>query len=129
MRMSFVYEIALTGAQSQSDEARGWLSSALAETSARHAGLRTLDAYRPADGTHDPYNKDEGPPLLIVIAEFETVEALRDGAEALAQGLAHLPPALNASVTAMERRFYPVVDQVTHGTLPTSISYDVRSRH
>src|SRR5262245_66149475 len=129
MQMSFVYEIALTGPQPQADKARGWSRGALAEASARHAAPMTLDVYRPADGTHDPYNKDEGPPLLIVIAEFETLEDLRDGAEALVKGLAHLPPALNASVTAMERRFYPVVDQVTHGTLPTSISYDVRSRH
>jgi hypothetical protein len=124
--MSLVCEIAVTGNESQADDARGWLDHGIGAVKAGRADLMTLDVYRPVGGTHDPYNKDEGPPLLIAVAEFDTIDALREGAFALEQGFAKLPHGTKATMTTMERRFYPVADQATPGPLAAPFSYVVR---
>ena len=125
-RMSFVYEIALTGDQAHSDRVKTWLGSGLARANMTIPGLSALDVYRPVAGTRDPYNKDESPPLLIVVAEFQAVDALRPAAPALEQGLAILPPGVEATLTAMERRFYPIADEAGPPPPKAPFSYVVR---
>jgi hypothetical protein len=126
--MPFVYELALSGAAAEAASAAAWFDAGPAEAWARIAGLSALDVYRPVAGTEDPYNKDDGPPLLIAIAEFASAEALAGAAPRLDLSLASLPLATRATFTPMERKFYPVAGQTTPGPLRAPFSYVVRYR-
>jgi hypothetical protein len=89
--MTFVHEIAFTGASGAAASALRWFDAELAQALSGLANLSALDLYRPVGGTHDPYNKDEGPPLLIAVAEFPSRDALETAAAALERDLAHMP--------------------------------------
>jgi uncharacterized protein (TIGR02118 family) len=126
--MTFVYEIVLTGAAASADQVRAWFDAQPAPMLKRLPGLSALDLYRAVDGTDDPYNKDEGPPLLLAVAEFQTHDALSGAAMALEQALARLPVGVDAAVTAMERHFYPVGGETAPAPLRAPFSYVVRYR-
>jgi hypothetical protein len=124
--MSFVAEIALTGGFEMTEPVQAWLTAGATQTCREQRGISALDVYRPAGGTHDPYNKDEGPPLVIVVVEFQVIDALKAAVPALEQALAQLPAGITATVTPMERRFYPVVGETAPGLLQAPFSYVVR---
>jgi uncharacterized protein (TIGR02118 family) len=124
--MAFVHEVVLTGAPAMAEAASAWFATRAAPRWRDLAGVSALDLYRPVDGTHDPYNKDEGPPLLIVVVEFPTREALISAAPALERELDHLPPGVRATLTPMERRFYAVAGETGPGPLRAPFSYVVR---
>lgn len=124
--MSFVHEIALTGDMAQVEPARAWFRAGPAAFLAKLPGLSACDLYRPVDGTHDPYNKDEGPPPLIVLAEFQSRDDLTAAVPAFEQGLAQLPAGIGATATAMQRRFYPVAGEAVPGPLRAPFCYVVR---
>jgi hypothetical protein len=126
--MAFVYELALSGAATEAASANAWFDAGPAQAWARIAGLSALDLYRPVGGTDDPYNKDDGPPLLIAVAQFASREALEAAAPRLDLPLAGLPLATRATFTPMERKFYPVAGQTTPGPLQAPFSYVVRYR-
>jgi uncharacterized protein (TIGR02118 family) len=123
--MAFVHEIALTGAPAMAQASSKWFANA-ADRWCELAGISALDCYRPVDGIHDPYNRDEGPPLLLVVAEFHIRAALSSAVPALARELAHVPAGTRATVTPMERRFYSVADEAAPGPLRAPFSYVVR---
>ena len=126
--MPFVYELALTGAVTETGSANAWFDAGPAQAWARIPTLSALDVYRPAEGTDDPYNKDEGPPLLIAVAEFASADALVAATPMLDQSLAGLPLGTNATFTPMERKFYPIVGESAPGPLRAPFSYVVRYR-
>jgi hypothetical protein len=126
--MAFVYELALSGAASEAASATAWFDAGLAQAWARIAGLSALDVYRPVEGTEDPYNKDDGPPVLIAVAEFANAAALAAAAPQLELSLAGLPLATRATFTPMERKFYPVAGETVPGPLRAPFSYVVRYR-
>ena len=123
--MSLVHEIALAGSQTDEAAAMNLLDVLRAERWAQQAPS-ALDIYRPVGGTQDPYNKDEGPPLLIIMAEFHSIDACNAAVPVLEQALADLPSSVSATVTAMERRFYPVAGETAAGPLRAPFSYVVR---
>jgi hypothetical protein len=124
--MTFVHEIALTGLQTRQAAALTWLDATRAQRWAPLPGRSALDVYRPVGGTRDPYNKDEGPPLLIVMAEFQSIDACNAAVPALEQALANLPSGIGVTITAMERRLYPVAGEDAPGPLRAPFSYVVR---
>ena len=124
--MSFIAEIALTGGYEMTEPVQGWLTTGATQAWPGQRGCSVLDVYRPAGGTHDPYNKDEGPPLLILVAEFQTIDSLTAAVPAFERGLAKLPAGVAATITAMERRFYPVAGDTAPGALQAPFSYVVR---
>jgi hypothetical protein len=121
--MAFVYEIAFTGAPDATEPARRLFDGGQVRTL---SGLSALDLYRPAGGTHDPYNKDEGPPLLIAVADFQARDALEPATAVFEQVLGRLPAGVTATITPMERRFFPVAGEATPGPLQAPFSYVVR---
>jgi hypothetical protein len=126
--MPFVYEFALSGAATEAASATAWFDAGPVQAWGRIAGLSALDVYHPAEGTDDPYNKDDGPPLLIAVAEFASAETLQAAAPRLDLSLAGLPLATRATFTPMERKFYPVAGETTPGPLRAPFSYVVRYR-
>jgi hypothetical protein len=126
--MPFVYELALSGAATEAATAAAWFDAGPAEAWMRIRGLSALDLYRPVEGTEDPYNKDDGPPLLIAVAEFASSDALAAAAPQLELPLAGLPLATRATFTPMERKFYPVAGETTPSPLRAPFSYVVRYR-
>jgi hypothetical protein len=60
--------------------------------------------------------------------EFQAVDGLSTAMPVLEQGLANPPPGIAASITAMERRFYPVDGEGAPGPLRAPFSYVVRYR-
>ena len=126
--MPFVYELALTGAATQAGSAYAWFDAGLAEAWARIPSLSALDVYRPVEGSEDPYNKDDRPPLLIAVAELASAEALSAATPRLDQRLVSLPLGTRATFTPMERKFYPVAGESAAGPLRAPFSYVVRYR-
>ena len=75
--MSWVYEIALRGAPQASEALRTGLSSGPRQAFAALSGLTSFDLYTPAEGTpHDPYNHDGAGPLMMLMLEFASRDAL-----------------------------------------------------
>jgi hypothetical protein len=126
--MPFVYELVLTGAATEAGSANAWFDAGPAEAWARIPSLSTLDVYRPVEGSEDPYNKDDRPPLLIAVAAFASAEALTAAAPRLDQSLAALPLGIRATFTPMARKFYPVAGESAPGPLRAQFSYVVRYR-
>jgi hypothetical protein len=124
--MPFVFELALTGAATEAGSAQAWFDAGPAQAWPKIANLSALDVYRPVEGTQDPYNKDDGPPLLIAVAEFPTAAALAAATPALDKTLAGLPLGTDATLTAMERKLYPVAGESAPGPLRAPFSYVVR---
>jgi hypothetical protein len=124
--MSFVYEIAFRTAPGAAEPASHWFNAELVGALCNLANLAALDVYRPVGGTHDPYNKDEGPPLLIAVPEFQTRNALDGATAALERMLAHMPAGIGVTITAMGRCFYPVDGEAAAGPLRAPFSYVVR---
>jgi hypothetical protein len=126
--MPFVYELALTGAATETGSANAWFDVGPSQAWARIPSLSALDVYRPVAGTEDPYNKDDAPPLLIAVAAFANADALAAATPMLDQSLGGLPLGTHATLTPMERKFYPVAGERAPGPLRAPFSYVVRYR-
>jgi len=124
--MSFIHEIAFRTSPGVTEPAPPWFDAELVLALRNLADLSALDLYRPVGGTHDPYNKDEGPPLLIAVTEFRSRDALEAATPAVERTLAQFPAGIGATITAMERCFYPVDGETTAGPLRAPFSYVVR---
>ncbi len=80
-----------------------------------------------SEGTEDPFNKDEGPPLLIAMRGIRKRRTLwTAAAPQLELALAALPLGVRVTVTPMERKFYPVAGETAPAPLRAPFSYVVR---
>lgn len=125
--MAWVLEIACNGSSALSAAVSAWFRAGPAKSWAELPGLSALDTYVMVEnGAHDPFNNDKVGPLLIAMPEFGSVEALTSACGAIEQGLSQLPAGVNATVTAMERKFYSVGQQTAPEPLRAPFSYVVR---
>jgi hypothetical protein len=127
--MSWTYEITLRGAPDRGAGLQRWLEADAQEIFAGLPGLACLDLYTPADGpAHDPYTNDGAGPLMMLMLDFATRDALAAavaGGSVRAAGDA-LAPDIDATGTAFERRFYPAGEDATPAPLRAPFSYVVR---
>lgn len=124
--LSFTFEIVLRGAQDRAAALQKLLETELGDTLAGLTGLRHLDVYMPVDGqARDPYNNDVGGPLMMLIADFASGDALTVAQARLSAVFAPVP-GVAATGTALERRFYPVGEDVAPAPLQAPFSYVVR---
>jgi hypothetical protein len=126
--MGFTYEIALCGTPDQAAVWQSRLTTDLTDALAGLTDLLSVDVYTPFDGhTHDPYNNDGRGPLMMLMLDFATIDAL---AAAITGGRLAAPFVLargiTAAGTAFERRFYPVGEDATPTPLQAPFSYVVR---
>jgi uncharacterized protein (TIGR02118 family) len=126
--MSWTYEIALRGAPERGADLQTWLEGAR-DRYAGLQGLACLDVYRPADAqARDPYLNDGAGPLLMLMLDFTSRDALAaavaGGAITAAGGA--LAPDIAATGAAFERRFYPVGVDAAPAPLQAPFSYVVR---
>jgi hypothetical protein len=126
--MSWTYEIALRGAPERGADVRAWLETA-ARAYGSLPGLACLDVYTPAgDEVRDPYNKDGAGPLMMLMLDFASRDALAGAVAggAIAAPVGALAPGITATGAALERRFYPVGADAAPATLRAPFSYVVR---
>ncbi len=125
--MALVYEIAFTGDPARTNALRDWFDAGPAETWPRLPELTALDIYRPAeDGAHDPFSVDANGPLLVAMCEFHQRDAYAEARSALEQSLRSLLPGIGVTLSALQRRFYPVAGESSPTPLQASFSYVVR---
>ena len=113
--MSWVYEIALRGEPHQAEALRKWFEDGIRAAYAGLPGLASFDLYMPDAGTsRDPYNNHSSGPLMLLMLDFVSRDAL---AKATASGAIAAPvrgralrAALGVAATgeAFARRFFPV---------------------
>jgi uncharacterized protein (TIGR02118 family) len=127
--LSWTYEIALRGAPGREPGLQTWLHTCAHETFAGLPGLACLDLYMPAGGpAKDPYVHDGAGPLMVLMLDFATRDALAaaiagDRIMAAADALA---PDIAGTGMAFERRFYPAGGDATPAPLLAPFSYVVR---
>ena len=124
--MGWICEIAFAGDAGDSAPLAGWLPAA--DQLGIVEGIISLDAYSPAEEeARDPHNPREHPPLLMLVADFESRDGLRKAMTGgvLAGLLAAVPPRIRATASALKREFYPVEGR-SPGTLAAPVSYVVR---
>src|ERR1700730_18609758 len=126
--MGFFCPIEVRGDPAAAGSASGWFDDGPRETWLQLPQLASFDVYVPADGpAHDPFVDDGAGPLMLVTLDFVTVGALRAAlsGDAIADAVSRLPAGVGATVTALERRDYPVAGQSTAGPLAAPFSYVV----
>jgi hypothetical protein len=127
--MSSTYEIAFRGPPEQRAGLQMWPEAQACDACAGLPGLASLDLYMPADGSAlDPYNDDGAGPLMMLMLDFASRDALT---AAVARGrimaaAGALAPDIAVTGTALERRFYPVGEDETPAPLQAPFSYVVR---
>jgi hypothetical protein len=127
--MGFVCEIAVRGDPAAAGLAGPWFDGGPRETWLQLPQLASFDVYVPADAAaRDPFVDDGAGPLMLVTLDFTSVGALRAAlsGDAIADAASRLPAGMSATVTALERRYYPVAGQSTVGLLAAPFSYLVR---
>jgi hypothetical protein len=131
--MSWVYEIALRGEPHQSDALLRWFEDGVRAAYAGLPGLANFDLYTPEAGTsRDPYNTHSSGPLMLLMLDFVSRDALAKAADggAIAAPLRDraLRSALGIAATgaAFARRFYPVGEGTAPAPLEAPFSYVVR---
>jgi len=127
--MSWIYEITLRGEPDQHAGLQAWLETGARETLAALPGLACLDLYTPADGpAGDPYNNDGAGPLMMLMLDFASRDALAAtvAAGGIVAAAGALAPDIAATGTAFECRFYPVGGDTAPAPLLAPFSYVVR---
>jgi hypothetical protein len=130
--MSWTYEIALRGAPHQAAVLQRWMDGDASASFGALPGLANLDVYTPAAGTtRDPYNNDGSGPLMLLMLDFASRDALAGaaGSGAIAAPLRGVASDIAATGAAFERRFYPVGDGAKAAPLQAPFSYVVRYHH
>ncbi len=127
--MSWTYEIVLRGLPERRAGLQVWLETRARDACVGLPGLARFDLYTPADSpASDPYNDDRAGPLMMLMLDFASRDAL---AAAVASGrikeaAAALAPDIAVAGTALERQFYPVGEDETPAPLQAPFSYVVR---
>ena len=130
--MSWTYEIALRGAPEQAAALHAWLENGAHESFAGLPGLASFDLYTPAAGTsRDPYNNDGSGPLMMLMLDFVSRNALAAaaGGGAIAASVRDVASNTAATAAAFERRFYTVGEGTAPAPLQAPFSYVVRYHH
>jgi hypothetical protein len=125
--MGWVYEIAFTGDRALAEPLWLRLNDTLVREWSRLPGLTALDIYRAIDdAARDPFNDDKDGPLLLAVPEFATAAQLAAARPAIEQALTALPAGVDVTVSALERKFYPVGEEASPAPLSAPFSYVVR---
>lgn len=127
--MSWTYEVALRGEADQRAGVQAWLETHARETCTVLPGLAHFDLYTPADGSsRDPYNDHSSGPLMMLMLDFVSRDALAAAVESgrIVAAVDALAPDVAATGAAFERRFHPVGGVATPAVLRASFSYVVR---
>lgn len=128
--MAFVFEVSCSGPSALSGAMLGALSdwcAIIPASLSQVSGLSALDIYEmTTDGANDPFNHDKTGPLRMIMPEFESLDALLSARGAVERSLSQLPAGVTATMTAMERVFYPVGAQTRPEPLRAPFSYMVR---
>lgn len=127
--MNWTYEIALRGPPGHKSAVQAWLETAGRDGCAGQPGLACLDVYTPAEGrTRDPYHDGDAGPLMMLMLEFATRDALAAAVAGggIAAAVGALGPDIAATGAAFERRFYPVSEDEAPAPLEAPFSYVVR---
>jgi hypothetical protein len=130
--MSWTYEIALRGAPHHAAVLQQWMDGGASKSFASLPELANFDVYTPAEGTsRDPYNNDHSGPLMLLMLDFASRDALAGaaGSGAIAAPLRDVASDIAATGAAFERRFYPVGDGTQAAPLQAPFSYVVRYHH
>jgi hypothetical protein len=130
--MSWTYEIALRGEPHQAAHMQTWFEGGAGKTYSGLPGLASFDLYTPAAGTsRDPYNHDGSGPLMLLMLDFTSREALAAaaGSGAITAPLRDPTPGIAATGAAFERLFYPVGESTKPAGLQAPFSYVVRYHH
>lgn len=134
--MSWVYEIALRGETRQAEALLKWFENGVRAAYAGLPGLASFDLYTPDAGTsRDPYNTHSSGPLMLLMLDFVSRDAL---AKAAASGAIAAPvkdralrSALGTAATgeAFARQYFPVGEGTSSAPLEAPFSYVVRYHH
>jgi hypothetical protein len=127
--LSWTYEIALHGAPERAADLETWLETGARDCYASLPGLACFDVYTPADGkARDPYNNDGAGPLMMLMLDFASRDALAVAAAsgAITAPAGALVPGIAASGAPLKRRFYPVGEDAMPAPLRAPFSYVVR---
>jgi hypothetical protein len=130
--MSWTYEIALRGESHHAAALQTWLENRARQGYSALPGLASFDLYTPDAGTsRDPFNNDGAGPLMLLMLDFVSRDALAAAANsgAIAAPLHDAAPVLAATGAAFERRFYPVGEGALPAPLQAPFSYVVRYHH
>jgi hypothetical protein len=134
--MSWVYEIALRGEPHQADALLKWFEDGVCAAYAGLPGLASFDLYMPDAGTsRDPYNTHSSGPLMLLMLDFVSRDALAKaaGGGAIAAPVKDraLRSAFGIAATgeAFARRFFPIGDGASPAPLEAPFSYVVRYHH
>jgi uncharacterized protein (TIGR02118 family) len=123
----FVYEVAVSGERSRQDAVLAWFDGDAAPAWTTLPGLTAVDVYVPvAGGTHDPYVDDGIGPLLLLMLQFPSAEAMSRAIAkpAFAASVKQQPDGVAITGSPFERRLYPVGGETAPLTAP--FSYVVR---
>lgn len=125
--MSWTCEIALRGAPDRGADLQTWLETGAQDSMAGLPGLACFDLYTPADGIiRDPYNADEAGPLMMLMFDFATRDALAAAGGGIIAATGGVAAGIAATGATFERRFYPVGADETPAPLLAPFSYVVR---
>jgi hypothetical protein len=130
--MSWTYEIALRGDPNRAAALHAWLENGAPKGFAGLPGLAKFDLYVPAEGTsRDPYNHDGSGPLMMLMLDFVSRDALAAaaGGGAIAALVRDVASNTIATAAAFERRFYSVGEETAPAPLQAPFSYVVRYHH
>jgi hypothetical protein len=130
--MSWTYEIALRGKPEHADHLQTWFDDGARETYAGLPELAAFDLYTPAVGSsRDPYVNDGAGPLMLLMLDFVSRDALAAaaGSGAIAAPVRDVASDIAATGAAFERRFYAVGEGATPAVLQAPFSYVVRYHH
>lgn len=126
-RMGFVFELALRGESSARKDIERWLTAGAADALATLPDLDSLDVYTPARGpAHDPFNHDGPGPLMQILIDFPSREALRSALSGIVRAVEPFPAGIAPTGAALERRFYTVANKAEPASLQAPFSYVVR---
>ena len=129
MSISYAYEVALCGGADCAERLSAWFSAGPWQTLAGLPGLTSLDRYLPIAGpSRDPYNHDGAGPLMLLMLNFPSPEALSAARPAIEAAFHTLPDEVAATGAGFKRILYPVGDGEGPAPLEAPFSYVVRYR-
>lgn len=127
MSISYAYEVALRGDAKQAERLSAWFSSGASQALSRLPGLTSLDRYLPIAGpSRDPYNHDGAGPLMLLMLDFPSQEALGAARPAIEAAFHTLPDEVAATGAGFKRIVYPVGKGEAPAPLEAPFSYVVR---
>lgn len=127
MSISYAYEVALRGDAEHAERLSAWFLGGPSQALTRLPGLTSLDRYLPVGGpSRDPYNHDGAGPLMLLMLNFLSPEALGAAGSAIEATFRALPDEVAATGAAFKRILYPVGEGGAPAPLEAPFSYVVR---